>query len=1550
VFQAKLRGWRRLAAGLVLVPGLTGLGADALGFLGRAAGQDRPAANARADEARELMRQAAEALDAKDHAKARELVEKAQSLNAPVVRDDVPEIMPPKMPKPAAKAPAKAPAPAPARPATTDPKVLLEMAKQAMEKGDIDRAQDLATQAQAHGSNVRWGLFDDTPASVLKEVQKSKGRRHQVMADRLMAEARALYEKQAANKADRVANLMAAEEKARQSAALHGEYSMWDFSERPADLIAEIRRCRDKEKLAGVKPSSMPKSGQGLDAMAQTPSGRQPTAGKKPIVPAGKDTPYGDYERPASADAMARKKAAVALMQEGKAFAVAGEFAEAKQRYMEAARQNAWFGRDDDTPETELAKLNVAAQHRIGSMVAEARKCVARKDEPAARSQLEKAHQLAMDMGLDAGPVNEAFAKLPSNAGPPPVVRTGANKEPVEPPVIRSGKQETTAEAPVIRSGKQEGPGEAAPAPIIRSGPPPMPTPKEDIPLPIIRTGPRPGEGGAVPIPPAIDLDPPIVAPPAVKVAGGEDTASPEKTVKPPVVTGPGEKTMPLLPPIPTIDDLANTVKPPMAPEASPDKGLELLKLARTEHKKGDTEAARKIVIEVLSGPYACKDEALAILKSIEVSENERKITTARKAFENGMEAYHTHNYAQALAIFKQIDGTLLSSKERKQLAEMIATATAKQMEMKDATAARNGEPLPTAPKKVPGVPDLPGVGPAPTTKVGSDNLLKQQEALAQVEFQKLRSRALKIETEATARFGRGETDAALQDLQNFVAEVKATGLEPSKKNLLVRPIEARMDRLRILKHQTDFLTKEARDRRNWRADMTQEALAKQKKQEEVAMLMKQATKLMDEAKYKEAYAKVQMAHSLEPDDASVNATLKIARQNLRLQEVRDADDSQEQFNYKQMNSWHQFPRVDDKDPLLWSDDKEYRNRVMTRKPGSVGVMRSRSEAEKLIERKMSTPLSVNFKAMPLDSVVEHLQTMTQINFDLDLQGLKDAGIDPKQPITANFVKEMSLKSALGVICRQAQLTHVIEHEAIRITTPKRASGRQIMKALSVGDLVIPPQTSVNNPATQFSDTLAAVKNQALGMSSMHTPSSPRPGSLPGGSGTGSSSMDLPGTGGRIRNNQMDGGAGSNNGSANGTLEKELIRLITNTIRPDSWAQLGGEGTIEYYPIGLALVINQSPEVIEEVERLLESLRKLQDLEVSIEVKVVSLSETFFERIGVDFAMGIPTNASPVGGPLTGTQIGGRLSRNFGGNVLGLQLPGVPTPDLDIPIRATSFPRAVPPFGGFNNTFTDGGVSLGLAFLSECQVQMFLEAAQGDTRTNVMHAPKLTALNGTSASMTVGDFQFFLTGITPVQVAGQLVFVPQNVPFLTGTAQPIPPNLSIQNGNLNFTPTSPQTPGLGLFIQPVVSADRRFVRLNIQQSFTSLISGIQQVPITTIITPQFENGGTGQPVPFTQFLQQPRFSNLETQTVVVVPDGGTVVMGGLKYMTEGRNEFGPPVLSKIPYLNRLFKNVAYGREGRSILIMVTPRVIINREEQERQTGVKDDDFVGLLLP
>ena len=95
----------------------------------------------------------------------------------------------------------------------------------------------------------------------------------------------------------------------------------------------------------------------------------------------------------------------------------------------------------------------------------------------------------------------------------------------------------------------------------------------------------------------------------------------------------------------------------------------------------------------------------------------------------------------------------------------------------------------------------------------------------------------------------------------------------------------------------------------------------------------------------------------------------------------------------------------------------------------------------------------------------------------------------------------------------------------------------------------------------------------------------------------------------------------------------------------------------------------------------------------------------------------------------------------------------------------------------------------------------------------------------------------------------------------------------------------------------------------------------------------------GQPILFTQFIQQPAFTTSRVQTTVVVPDGGTVLLGGLKTLSEGRNEFGPPILSKIPYINRLFKNVGYGRETESLMIMVTPRIIIKEEEEIVQTGV-----------
>jgi general secretion pathway protein D len=82
-------------------------------------------------------------------------------------------------------------------------------------------------------------------------------------------------------------------------------------------------------------------------------------------------------------------------------------------------------------------------------------------------------------------------------------------------------------------------------------------------------------------------------------------------------------------------------------------------------------------------------------------------------------------------------------------------------------------------------------------------------------------------------------------------------------------------------------------------------------------------------------------------------------------------------------------------------------------------------------------------------------------------------------------------------------------------------------------------------------------------------------------------------------------------------------------------------------------------------------------------------------------------------------------------------------------------------------------------------------------------------------------------------------------------------------------------------------------------------------------------------------VQLPTFSFVTVTTTVSVPDGGTVLLGGIKRLSEGRNEFGVPILSKLPYINRLFKNVGIGRETQSLMMMVTPRIIIQEEEEER---------------
>jgi general secretion pathway protein D len=441
-----------------------------------------------------------------------------------------------------------------------------------------------------------------------------------------------------------------------------------------------------------------------------------------------------------------------------------------------------------------------------------------------------------------------------------------------------------------------------------------------------------------------------------------------------------------------------------------------------------------------------------------------------------------------------------------------------------------------------------------------------------------------------------------------------------------------------------------------------------------------------------------------------------------------------------------------------------------------------------------------------------------------------------------------------------------------------------------------------------------------------------------------------------------------------------LIDLIQSTVAQETWDATGGPGAIRPFETNLSLVVSQTQEVHDKIADLLEQLRRLQDLQVTIEVRFITLADTFFERIGVDFDFNIQTGVNqPLNMTAIPTQSNGSISPFSQGinaaqggrsQTIGLDNSGNPgvalyqsnqgvgqgvgqggngqggngqtgiTPTgqnfFSIPFRQNSFGSAtVPSLPGLPDPATSAA-NFGFAILSDIEAYFLIQAAQGNTRSNVMQAPKVTLFNGQQAFVSDTRQRPFVTAVVPV------------VGDFSAAQQPV---ITVLNE------------GTAVNVQAVVSNDRRFVRLTLVPFF-SQIGRVEQFQFegsrSTKSKTSDEKSGTDVKVPGADGLvgltngvassgelelqsngttiQLPEFLFTTVTTTVSVPDGGTVLLGGIKRLREGRNEFGVPILSKIPYINRLFKNVGLARTTDSLMLMVTPRIIIQEEEEEKLLG------------
>ena len=131
---------------------------------------------------------------------------------------------------------------------TGDPQALLKDGRKALVAGNYNAAQDLAQAATANNPTGKWGLFDDTPSSLLKDIQAARAKGEKAQAEQLVKQAKALATKPTANDAERAYNLDTALQMARRADQLHGPYSVWDTGDRADKLVKDLEAARSKVK------------------------------------------------------------------------------------------------------------------------------------------------------------------------------------------------------------------------------------------------------------------------------------------------------------------------------------------------------------------------------------------------------------------------------------------------------------------------------------------------------------------------------------------------------------------------------------------------------------------------------------------------------------------------------------------------------------------------------------------------------------------------------------------------------------------------------------------------------------------------------------------------------------------------------------------------------------------------------------------------------------------------------------------------------------------------------------------------------------------------------------------------------------------------------------------------------------------------------------------------------------------------------------------------------------------------------------------------------
>jgi type II secretory pathway component GspD/PulD (secretin) len=364
-----------------------------------------------------------------------------------------------------------------------------------------------------------------------------------------------------------------------------------------------------------------------------------------------------------------------------------------------------------------------------------------------------------------------------------------------------------------------------------------------------------------------------------------------------------------------------------------------------------------------------------------------------------------------------------------------------------------------------------------------------------------------------------------------------------------------------------------------------------------------------------------------------------------------------------------------------------------------------------------------------------------------------------------------------------------------------------------------------------------------------------------------------------------------------------LQELIKATIATDKWD--GNPFTMN--PIGGTLMVRADAATHKAVEELLNQLRRHVGIQVDVESRFLKVEDSFLEDVGVDLR-GLGNQASQ-GLPGRGLEKKGNR-QNAGFDDFGprqLQNPAVPgvvgtgtSPgvffddgtDGDIMGRVENLYNTT--LGGRNNGLTNaGGLSIQYAFLGDTEVEVVLRAVSKQERSEQIDAPRLLIYNNSRAAMS------FL----------------RNLAYIKDFDVEIAQAAAVANPVIGIVHD-----GVSLDVRPVVDADLKFITMELRPTVMTL-----QTPIPTFTTTL----GVGQPIS----IQLPEVTLQQVRTTVTMPDGGTMMLGGMRLVERQNLRSTVPLLGDLPGLSWLFSRNGTSVQNRKILILIRARIVLMEEAE-----------------